>query len=100
MTDVIAPRWTPLLIMQAALAMACVLGFFSLCLLLAFIEVPEKNQPAMFTLVGISGSVGFTSIVGFFFGQAQSDANNRANNAKSGFTVDPPATVTTTSTVT
>lgn len=92
--------WTPLLIMQAVMAVACVLGFYSLCMLLAFVEVPEKNQPAMFTLVGISGSVGFTSIIGFLFGQAQSDANNRANNAKASFNVEPPATVTTTSKVT
>lgn len=82
--------WTPLLIVQAALAAMCIIGLFVVAALLFFVDAPKDNQQAIFTVIGGLMTVGFASIIGFFFGQKeQGDAAVR--QAKAVAAVLPPA---------
>lgn len=82
-------NWTPLLVIQLTLAVLCVAGFFSLAFMLFFVEVPKENQPTVFTMIGTFGATGFVSILGFFYGQAQSESVRRGQ-----VTIPAPLTVT------
>lgn len=83
--------WTPLLTIQAAIAIICVVGLFIVVVLLMFFEPPAKNETMINIVLGALVSVGFANIVGFFFGQKEQ--SDQATKKSAPITVDPPATI-------
>lgn len=64
-------RWTPLLLVQAAIAVVCIFGLFVIVVLLLFYEPPQANRDMLNLVLGAIVGVGFANIVGFFFGQKE-----------------------------
>lgn len=92
-------RWSPLMQIQAALALISVLSLFIEVVLLMFFEPPESSETLINVVMGAQTGVGFANVYGFFFGQKeQSNATERvaavaAQNAGNPVVVEAPSTV-------
>ncbi|HYD26952.1 hypothetical protein [Brevundimonas sp.] len=90
-------RKVDLSVMQFALGLVCILSILSIAVLSFFVIIPEGNQRILDVITGALLTVGFANIIGFLFGQKETQAaiERAAVNATAGQTViEPPAEVT------
>lgn len=64
-------RWTPLVVMQFAVAILCLIGVIIIGVLAYFVEPPGENQRILDVILGALLTVGFANIIGFLFGQKE-----------------------------